>query len=254
VTDSSSTSQAATAVTSRAIVAAVFWLAAWQVLAMTVGQRIVLASPVQVVQALFRLVPTAQFWETLAASGLRIIAGFAFGLILGALLAFTANASKWAAAIVAPPMRAARSVPVVSFVILVLLWAGPQALTVTVAAIMVAPIAFANISEGLTRTDPELEDVAKVFAASPLQRFRAITWPTVLPFLAAACQAGIGLAWKAGVSAEVIGLPSGSIGERLYAARLTLATDTVLAWTVTIVAASWLLEHLATRALARHSG
>lgn len=230
--------------TLKRIAALVFWLLVWQLVAMVIGQQFLLASPAQVFQALLRLAPTLEFWQTIATTALRIIGGFLIGITTGALLAYAAHLSSWAAAIIQLPMRVMRSVPVVSFVILLLLLAGATGLTITIAALIVVPIAFANVQTGLTQQDAELADVAKVFNASKWQTFQAVTWPAVMPFLAAAAQSGFGLAWKAGISAEVIGIPRGSIGAHMYQARLTLATDDVLAWTVVIVALAWLSERL----------
>jgi NitT/TauT family transport system permease protein len=50
------------------------------------------------------------------------------------------------------------------------------------------------------------------------------------------------MCWKAGVAAEVIGLPSGSIGERLYQSKIYLETAQLFAWTAVIILASVLLE------------
>jgi len=232
------------------IAALAFWLMIWQLIAVIIGQRFLLAAPMQVLQALVRLAPTATFWQTLAATALRIVGGFLIGITAGALLAYAAHLSTWLTALVQVPMRVMRSVPVVSFVILVLLFAGSTGLTITIAALIVAPIAFANVQNGLMQQDPDLTDVAKVFNANKWQSFQAVTWPAVLPFLAAAAQSGFGLAWKAGISAEVIGIPRGSIGERFYQARLTLATDDVLAWTVIIIVMAWLGERLLNHLLA----
>ena len=59
-----------------------------------------------------------------------------------------------------------------------------------------------------------------------------------------ACRLACGLCWKSGVAAEVIGLPSGSIGERLYDAKIYLNTGEVLAWTLVIVLISLACEKL----------
>ncbi len=235
----------------RAALAIVFWLVVWQLAATVVGQELVLASPAQVVGALGRALPDVAFWATLAGTAARIATGFALGVALGSALASLAAANTWADALVTPLLRVVRSVPVVSFTILVLLWSGPDTLTVTVSAVMVLPIVFANVREGIDRIDPHLAELADVYGLTPLRRWRAIAWPTVLPFLAAACRVGLGLAWKAGVSAEVIGLPAGSIGERMYQARLTLATADVLAWTVVVVAAAWATERLVLAGIGR---
>jgi len=228
----------------RVLISVAFWLLVWQLVAMAVGHEFLLASPLQVGAALLRLLPTAAFWRTLATSALRIAAGLSLGLFLGIALAALAHLSSWADLLLSPFFRALRAVPVVSFVILVLIWTGPNALTVAAAAIMVAPVAFAAVQAGLAARSLELSEVAQVFGAGFVDRFWAVTWPGVVPYLASAAHTAVGLAWKAGVAAEVIGLPHGSIGERLYDARLTLATADVLAWTVVIVLAAWVFERV----------
>ncbi len=68
--------------------------------------------------------------------------------------------------------------------------------------------------------------------------------PSVKPFFLSATSVALGLAWKAGVAAEVIGIPTGSIGEMLYQAKLYLETADLLAWTVMIVITSVAFEKL----------
>lgn len=234
-------------------IAAVFWLVVWQLVAMAVGHEYLLASPVQVGGALLRLLPTAEFWRSLAISSVRIAAGLILGVGIGIAFAALAHVSAWANTLLGPFFRALRAVPVVSFVILVLIWTGPNALTVVAAAVMVAPVVFAAVQAGLAARNRELSEVAQVFGAGFADRFWAVTWPSVAPYLASAVHTAVGLAWKAGVAAEVIGLPAGSIGGRLYDARLTLATADVLAWTVVIVLAAWCFERVVL-ALFRRAG
>ena len=70
--------------------------------------------------------------------------------------------------------------------------------------------------------------------ASRLKR-SASALPAALPSTGAALSTAMGLAWKSGVAAEVIGIPTGSIGEKLYKAKVYLATPDLFAWTLTVV-------------------
>ena len=54
----------------------------------------------------------------------------------------------------------------------------------------------------------------------------------------------MGLAWKSGVAAELISIPSGSIGEKLYSAKVYLMTGDLFAWTAAIVLLSALCARL----------
>jgi NitT/TauT family transport system permease protein len=135
-------------------------------------------------------------------------------------------------------------VPVVSFIILVLIWAGPKSLATVISCLMVLPVVFANLEEGLRQRDPKLRELAQVFGLGQGRRWLALWLPELWPYLTAACRVGLGLAWKAGVSAEVIGLTTGSIGERLYQAKIFLATADLFCWTAVIVLLAWACERL----------
>ena len=65
-----------------------------------------------------------------------------------------------------------------------------------------------------------------------------------MPYLLTGCRLGLGLCWKAGVAAEVIGVPTGSIGEKLYHAKIYLNTPDLFAWTIVIILISFLFEKL----------
>jgi NitT/TauT family transport system permease protein len=228
----------------RALLVVCCWLASWQAVAMLLNSAILLASPLEVAASFAALAPTAGFWGTVGYSLGRIAAGFALAVLLGTALAWLASLNRWVQAFLSPPIRAIRSVPVVSFIILVLIWADSSWLSVTISCLMVLPIVYANVEEGIARRDQGLDEFAQVFALSRGKRWWAITLPALLSYLIAACRVGLGMAWKAGVSAEVIGLPSGSIGERLYQAKLYLATGDLFCWTGVIVALSFGFEKL----------
>ena len=212
------------------------WLVLWQIIAMVVNQGIVVASPIQVLVALARLVGTGGFWTTAWTSFWHIGTGFGLAIVLGTALAWAASRHRFADALIAPPIRAMRSVPVVSFIILLLIWGGSSWLSTIVSCLMVLPVAFDNIGVGLRHIPAELREMTRVFKVPRWRTFRAVAAPALAPYLIAACQVGVGLAWKSGVSAEVIGLPIGTIGERLNMAKLYLATGDLFAWTSVIVA------------------
>ena len=99
-------------------------------------------------------------------------------------------------------------------------------------------------AEGICRTDRRLLEMARVFRVPLGRRLRGIYLPQVMPYFRTAVSLGLGLCWKAGAAAEIIGLPAGSMGERLYTAKVYFQTADLFAWTVTIVAVSVVFERL----------
>ena len=229
----------------------VFWLAVWQVASVAVDQEIFLVSPVGVVVRLAELVGTTDFWGTVGHSLVRIAAGFLAAALVGALAAALAAASSVVDALLSPLVTAVRSTPVVSFIILVLMLPIRGQLAFVISFLMVLPITYTNVLEGIRHRDRALLEVATVFRVPLVRRLPAMDVPAVLPFFTAACRIGVGLAWKSGIAAEVIGLADGSIGERLYEAKILLSSADLFAWTAVIIAASFGFEKLVLSALRR---
>jgi NitT/TauT family transport system permease protein len=233
----------------RATVAAAAWVGLWQVLAWTLHQPILLAGPWQVALRLVDLVPSLEFWATVATTVGRIGIGFTAAAVVGALLAVGSTRSRWLDAFIAVPVSTVRATPVVSFIILVLVWTSSSWLAAVVSFLMALPVMHTATAQGIVQRDVMLAEMSQVFQVPWWRRVVAVDLPQVMPFVVAGARTGVGLAWKAGVAAEVIGLPRGSIGERLYQAKLYLATADVLAWTVVVVAVSAAMEMVVLRLL-----
>ncbi len=233
------------------LLAAALAVAVWQAASMAVGSSLLLASPVQVAARLFALVSTMAFWQTVFFSLLRIAGGFLLALALAAVLALAAGRLRIVEILLQPYVLAIKSVPVASFIILALIWLKTSLLSLFISFLMVFPVLYTNILAGIKSADGQLLEMAQVFRVPWKRRLRMIYLPAIRPFLLAGSTAALGMSWKAGVAAEVIGVVSGSIGERLYDAKIYLQTADLLAWTVVIVALSAGFEWLMLRLLRR---
>jgi NitT/TauT family transport system permease protein len=225
------------------------WLVIWEIASLVIGHAIILVSPVQVLFRLGELLASLAFWQTILSSFSRIIAGFFLALFVGIVLAIASARFKLIAQLVAPPLLFIKATPVASFIILILLWISPLQLSLAVSFLIVLPIVFSNVLEGINTTSTPLLEMAQVFKMPPLRVARYIHLPHVIPFFSAACSVSLGLCWKAGIAAEIIAIPKGSIGEQLYMAKLYLATTDVFAWTVVIIIISFLFERAFLKAL-----
>ena len=144
-----------------------------------------------------------------------------------------------------------------SFIILALVWLDARSLSLFISALMVFPPVYLNVLEGLRQTDPKLLELARVYRIPFRRRVRGIYLPQVLPYFRSASSLALGLCWKAGAAAEVIGLPAGTIGERLYTAKVYLQTPDLFAWTAVILILAAVFERgflAAVDALARKAG
>ena len=229
-----------------------FWLLVWQTASVCIGSSLLLTSPMAVLARLGQLALTGGFWRTVAYSSLRILGGFFLALALGALLAAAAARLPFVGVLLRPLMLTVKSVPVASFIILALLWLHSAGnLAVFISFLMVLPIVYTNTLAGIRAVDAQLLEMARVYRVPTLRRVRYVYLPAALPHFTAACSVGLGLCWKSGVAAEVIGITSGSIGAALYNAKIYFDTAGLFAWTLVIVLLSLAFEKLFLWALRR---
>ncbi|MDE7478763.1 MAG: ABC transporter permease subunit [Lachnospiraceae bacterium] len=222
--------------------AVIFWMIVWQLVSMWLDSDILLVSPVRVVCRLGQLMLTAVFWKSVFFTLSHIASGFLLAVMAGIILAAVSSYYTRIRELLTPVILIIKSVPVASFIILALIWFSSRNLSILIVFLMVLPIIYTNVLGGIRSVDRQLLEMAQVFQMPRHRVARYIYLPQILPFFYSACSVSLGLSWKAGVAAEVIGIPKGSIGERLQQAKVYLDTPDLFAWTLVIVTASLIFE------------
>lgn len=224
--------------------AVLVWLLIWQLGAMAMDQQILLVSPIAVLIRLGTLAVESSFWKAVGFSLLRITGGFFLGAAVGTVLAALSARLRRVEELLAPLLLAVKSIPVASFIILSLILFSSRNLSVLISFLMVLPVLYAGVLGGIRAMDKQMLEMAQVFQIPTPRRVRYVYLPQVLPYFRAACASALGLCWKSGIAAEVIGMPTGSIGERLQQAKIYLDTPDLFAWTLVIVLVSLAFERL----------
>ncbi|MCI8869212.1 MAG: ABC transporter permease subunit [Lawsonibacter sp.] len=244
----------------RALLALAFWLGVWQLGAAAAdvwmegrGNELMLPYPSSVFRVLLALAGTGEFWMSVLASLRRVLAGLALGTGLGLALAALTCVSPLADCLFSPAVRVVRAAPVASFILLVQLWARRSEVPAVISALMVLPVVWGGVSQGIRETDGQLLELARAYRFSRWKTVRLIYLPSVRPYLLSSVTTAMGLAWKSGVAAEVLCLPRTSIGTRIYYTKYNLEVPELFAWTLAVVALSLLLEGLLARGLKRRS-
>lgn len=234
------------------IVAAVFWIIIWQLGIMLVNRSLLIPipTPLTTVQALWRLLGSGAFYETVGLSVLRIVTGFLAALLVGSVCALAAAKWEWFHDLTAPVLQIIRAVPVASFTILVFLWVTRGRIPTLISFLTVLPVVWANVESGVRSVDTKLVEMANIFGLSRRGILREITFPTVRPYLTSAITTGLGFAWKSGVAAEVICRTDHSLGDLLWVGKTAIDYDEVFAVTLTIAGLSVGLQAL-TQAILR---
>ena len=174
----------------------------------------------------------------------RITAGFLLAFLVGAVLGFAAGRFPALEHLLWPFFSLVKSVPVASFIVISLIWLSAANISVFISFLMVLPILYTNVLNGMKSAPRELLEMASLFRVPSPRRLLLVYLPALRPYLLSGCGVAIGLAWKAGVAAEIIGIPEGSIGEKFYFAKVYFATADRFAWTAAVVCISVLFEKL----------
>lgn len=237
----------------RGVAVAAFWLMVWAGGCYLANQQLFLPLPYpwDVLQTLWRLMGESNFWLVVGTSLLRVVVGFLLAFITGTVLAVLTTRLAVVHTLVAPILSIVRAAPVASFIFVAFLWIRAESMPAFISFLMVLPLVWENVRQGILHTDVKLLEMATVFRLNRRERLRHIHLPTIRPYLQAAVSTGFGFAWKAGVAAEILCWPNQSIGYHIAAAKNLVETAEVFAWTVMVVLLSVILEWILRRLLNR---
>ena len=226
------------------IIAVAAALLLWQLASVIIGEEVLLVSPLKVIVRLSELIFEKEFYSAVAFSFIRITFGFVLAVVMGIIFATAAYRWHWVETMLWPYMSVIKATPVASFIILCLIWLNSSSLPVFISFLMALPIIYTNMLAGFKSTDIKLLQMADIFRFSFKKKLVYIYLPNIKSYFISACSVALGLTWKAGIAAEIIGIPDGSMGEMLYNAKLYLATADLFSWTVTIVFVSIMFDKL----------
>lgn len=221
-----------------------FWLGLWQILAMYISEEILLVSPLKVLQRIGRLSLQSEFWVSIFNSLLKINIGLLLSIIFGLVFALISFYSKIFREFMYPLISIIRATPVASIVILLLVWIRSENLSIIISFFMGMPIIYQVVLMGLETTDPEIIEMADSFKVTRWKMFKYIYWERVKMHLVTGIITSVGLIFKSGIAAEVIGTPKNSIGYYLYTGKVYLDIEAVLAWTLVVIVLSYIYERI----------
>ena len=224
-----------------------FWIAIWFVAAKKIGHEVILPSPVQVFARLGELIVQSYFWICVANSLAKVMLGLAIGIVCAIPLAALSARLEPVKILLDPLIITSRATPVASFIILI--WTvlgsrGPSLVPIFISFLIVFPVVYSTVFTAIGEVDRGLLEVARVYRFGAYKRFRLIYFPSVFATAISACATAAGLAWKAGIAAEVLSQTRDSIGFEIYSSKAYLETTDLFAYTLTVIILSLIIELL----------
>lgn len=231
---------------SRILFAIVVLLVVWQLTAQRLDNDILIPYPQAVLQIMLRQFTDPQFYEVSGFTLMRAVNGFLIALIVALVCAYMAYVSHIFADLFYPILLLTRSVPNISYIIIVLFWFRSETSVMVISFLILFPTMYANLINGLQAMDTTLLAVLQVYPATLKDRLLRIYLPHLRPYLFSAMSSGISLAFKVGIMAEILGQVATGIGRQLNIARMNLDMASIFAWTIWIIIILFFLEHVLT--------
>ncbi len=219
-----------------------FWVGVWALAAHLVAKPLLFPSPLAVLKRLFALMGTKDFYLITARSIWNVLSGIVVAILLGCALSALTNRLSVLRDLLFPVMTVIKTTPVASFIILLLIWIGASRVPTVITLLIVLPLIWTNLDVGYSKIDPQLTEVTRVYRLTYLQRLRVLILPSLRPYFISACRSSLGLAWKAGIAAEIIAMPRGTIGTMIGDAKQYINYVDMFAWTLAVVLLSLLIE------------
>lgn len=222
----------------------VFWILVWEMASLIINKEVYLPSPISTLKALMGLIVEVEFWNTVFMSVLRVIIGFTISCICGISIGIVCGLNRFFYELFNPLVITIKSTPVMSFIIIALIWFESSNVPIFVSFLMCFPIIWTNVVQGIRQVDGNLLQMAQIYNVKRSLVIKNIYIPSVIPYIYAGITTALGLGWKVTVAAEVLSSPKYSIGNHLYNAKVYLESPELFAWTGVVIILSFGFEYL----------
>ena len=220
---------------------------AWQLLSWQMAQPQLIPSFPDLMQALLRVVSSPGFLVSIGTTLLRACVGLLLSLAAASITAFLLNRSEGIRLLFMPWLSLLRSVPVISFILLALIFLNPEMIPLLIAFLTMYPLLTENLLKGLMNRRDSWKMLARQFHLNAWNRLFQINYPQLKPYLFSGLASAVGFGWRAIIMGEVLSQCVDGIGKRMKEAQVFIDVPELIAWTLVAIVLSWLTDKLISR-------
>lgn len=214
----------------------------WWVVAILVDNPLRIPSPYETFKALMAIIGHEYFLIQVLHTLRRTLFGFMIAFASGVTLGVLSGLFQPIYYLLRPLILAQRSVPTMAVILLALIWLDSEIAPILVGVIVIFPIIYSAVVDGIKNMDQHLLEMAEVYHLSSRKKLRHLYMPSISTSLRAVAAAAISLNLKLSIAAEVLSQSGHAIGSEMHLEKMVLNTAGVLAWAVIAIALGWLLE------------
>jgi NitT/TauT family transport system permease protein len=216
----------------------------WKLISLWTGSEQLIPSPEKTLIAVADVVSRDNFWQTLLTTIGRGILGFSISLVLALLLGIPAGMNSTFRLFIDPLLVTFRSTPVISLILLAIIWLGNEMVPVFIAVLTMFPIICTNIIDGIRNVDKDLVEMGTTYRVAKNRIIREIYLPSISPFLTSGISNALGFGWRAIIIGEVLAQPGFGVGTQMQNAQIFLQVSELIAWTLIAILVSSLFEYI----------
>ena len=221
-----------------------FILLAWKLAAIAIKNGLILPAPEKILIDFLRLISSSSFYIALGSTLLRGFTGFIIAVILAAIIGVPAGIFRPVNDFFNPIIVLLRSTPVITFILLALIWFGPDNVPVFIAFLTMFPLICKGFISGIQNTEKELVNMATIYKVSSKRIISSLYFPSLLPFLFNGMSNAIGFGWRAVIIGEVLSQPKWGLGTEMQVAQTYLLVSKLICWSIVAVVIAFIFESL----------
>lgn len=217
-------------------------LTIWKILSLHFNSDFILPSPEKTLVTTLGLFGESNFLATVGSTVMRGLIGFVLSGFLGILTGILAGMNRNFDAFIRPMLVTIRSTPIISIILLALIWLNPDTVPVFIGMLTMFPFICTNVADGMKSVDPDLVQMAAFYKISHRRIISEVYIPAITPFIISGASSAMGIGWRAIITGEVLSQPRYGIGMTMQNAQTFLNIDAVIAWTIVAVLISYIFE------------
>ena len=219
-----------------------FIVLVWHLLSVCMQSDIILPSPYNTLKELIATLAQKETYNSLLITILRGMIGFSLAFALVIIIGVVSGLNEGFHTFIKPIILSIRSIPVISFILILLIWFKPGNVPIIIGFLTMFPILCINFIDGMKNVEKEYIQMCNVFRIPKNRRIRNVYIPSMLPFVFNGISNAMGFGWRAIIIGEVLSQPEFGIGSSMQTAQLYLQISKLIVWTILAIFISILFE------------
>lgn len=207
-----------------------------------VGSDLIAPAPHAILKEFIRIVGEKDFFKRVFSTFLRSFYGYSLSFAVALAFAVAAKASAAVEKILYPVTVVSRAIPTMSIILLCLMWLKSGTIPVVVSFAILFPMLYSAIISVLNSSDNKIAQMMKVYKVPAAKRFFKYYLPDAAARLYPQFVTTFSFNIKLTISGEAMAYTLNSIGQSMKSANMNLETANLLAWTLTAILLSFVVE------------